>query len=81
MPRWSDTKTSVSLLEVLRNHPVNEQAWDVFVRRCRPKIYGWCREWGLQGADADDVAQTVLAKLTEAMRTFATTRRVVFAPG
>ncbi len=33
-------------------------------------IYGWCREWGLQGADAEDVTQDVLAKLTEKLGQF-----------
>jgi DNA-directed RNA polymerase specialized sigma24 family protein len=45
-------------------------AWDRFVRRYHPKIYGWCRSWGLQEADADDVAQDVLAKLTQKMASF-----------
>jgi RNA polymerase sigma-70 factor (ECF subfamily) len=38
-------------------------AWDEFTRQYRPKIYQWCRSWGVQEADADDVAQLVLVKL------------------
>src|SRR5262249_60181969 len=33
-------------------------------------ILAWCRQWGLQGADADDVAQTVFLKLAAKMQTF-----------
>jgi RNA polymerase sigma-70 factor (ECF subfamily) len=70
MAGWSDSRTSISLLEALRHEPADAQAWMRFVRRYRPQIYGWCREWGLQRADADDVAQDVLVKLTGAMGRF-----------
>lgn len=70
MSEAADTQTSVSLLGTFQNDPSNAEAWDEFVRRYRPKIYGWCCARGLQGADADDVAQIVLAKLTEKMRGF-----------
>lgn len=69
MAASADSRTSPTLLELVRD-PSNVRAWEEFVRRYRPKIYGWCREWGAQEADADDVAQIVLAKLTEAMRDF-----------
>src|SRR5437763_12089822 len=62
--------TSVSLLERLRADPRDDEAWREFVRRYRPKVFHWCREAGLQDADADDVTQIVLAKLAETMRTF-----------
>ena len=55
---------------MLQQDPAHAPAWDEFVRRYRPKVYGWCRQRGLQEADAEDVTQTVLAKLTEAMRDF-----------
>ena len=70
MTEGTDSQTSTSLLELLRQDPRNAQAWLRFVKRYRPKIYGWCREWGLQGADAEDVAQDVLAKLTAKMAHF-----------
>ena len=66
----TDTPTSSTLLATLRQDPANAPAWDEFVRRYRPKVYGWCRKRGLQEADAEDVTQTVLVKLTEAMRDF-----------
>jgi RNA polymerase sigma-70 factor (ECF subfamily) len=70
MPEWSDSRTSLTLLETLRQAPHDAVAWERLVRRYRPMIYGWCREWGLQGADADDVTQDVLAKLTEKLGQF-----------
>src|SRR5262249_8701835 len=35
-----------------------------------PRIYAWCRRWGLQDADAQDVAQDILLKLSKRLRTF-----------
>ncbi len=70
MATGRDSHTSISLLARVREDPRNEEAWGEFVRRYRPKILGWCREWGLQEADADDVTQIVLAKLAEKMRDF-----------
>jgi RNA polymerase sigma-70 factor (ECF subfamily) len=66
----TDSQTSLTLMQMLRDDPSNAVAWDRFVRRYHPKIYGWCRSWGLQEADADDVAQDVLAKLTQKMASF-----------
>src|SRR4029078_5001194 len=36
-----------------------------------PRLVGWCRAWGLQDADAQDVTQTVLLKLATKLRDFA----------
>jgi RNA polymerase sigma-70 factor (ECF subfamily) len=70
MAEWSDSRTSLTLLETLRQTPKDAGAWERFDWRYRPMIYGWCREWGLQGADAEDVTQDVLAKLTEKLGQF-----------
>ena len=70
MAEWSDSRTSLTLLETLRQTPKDAAAWERFDLRYRPMIYGWCREWGLQGADAEDVTQEVLAKLTEKLGQF-----------
>jgi RNA polymerase sigma-70 factor (ECF subfamily) len=40
------------------------------VRRYGPAIYGWCRRWAIQEADAQDVTQDVLLKLADKLRTF-----------
>ncbi len=70
MASLTDSQTSLTLMETLRRSPLDADAWDRFVRRYRPKIYGWCRAWGLQEADAEDVAQEVISKLTQKMADF-----------
>jgi RNA polymerase sigma-70 factor (ECF subfamily) len=63
--------TSTTLLGRLRQDPADQAAWAEFVRRYGPQVYRWCRRWRLQEADAEDVTQAVLVRLTERMRTFA----------
>jgi RNA polymerase sigma-70 factor (ECF subfamily) len=63
--------TSETLLGRLRESPGDQAAWDRFVERYGPKIYGWCRQWRLQEADAEDVTQNVLLCLARKLRTFA----------
>ena len=41
-----------------------------FVDRYGRKIYAWCRHWGLQESDAQDVTQTVLLDLARQMANF-----------
>ncbi len=62
--------TSLTLLGRLRDAPADETAWAQFVERYAPRLYGWCRQWGLQEADAQDVTQDVLLLLAEKMRSF-----------
>lgn len=63
-------RTHASLLERLREGGRTGAAWAEFVARYGDRILGWCRRWGLQDADAHDVSQTVLLKLSERTRTF-----------
>ena len=63
-------RTSTRLLARLRQDATDQAAWGEFVRRYGGPIYRWCRKWHLQEADAEDVTQTVLVKLSERMRTF-----------
>lgn len=63
-------RTHPSLLGRLRAKGGDEPAWVEFVARYGDRILGWCRKWGLQDADAQDVTQTVLLKLADRMRTF-----------
>jgi RNA polymerase sigma factor (sigma-70 family) len=65
-----DSGTRVTLLGRLRRDPTNAQAWTEFVDHYGPKIYGWCRRWRLQEADAQDVTQAVLLRLAAKMRDF-----------
>src|SRR5438270_11415612 len=71
MSATNDSATRITLLGRLRRDPTNEAAWSEFVTHYGGKIFGWCRKWGLQEADAQDVTQIVLLKLAQKMRAFA----------
>jgi RNA polymerase sigma-70 factor (ECF subfamily) len=62
--------TSVTLLMRLQQSPADEAAWAEFVERYGQRIHAWCRRWGLQEADAQDVTQTVLLKVIGAVQGF-----------
>ena len=66
----ADSSTRLSLLGRLRLTPTDQEAWGEFVERYGRQVYAWCRQWGLQEADAEDVTQNVLADLARQMRTF-----------
>jgi RNA polymerase sigma-70 factor (ECF subfamily) len=70
MSSSSVRQTSTTLLGRLRQVPSDQEAWAEFVRRYGPLVYRWCRRWQLQEADAEEVTQVVLAKLSEKMRNF-----------
>jgi RNA polymerase sigma-70 factor (ECF subfamily) len=63
-------ETSTTLLERLARFPLDQAAWEEFVRQYGPSVLGWCRGWGAQEADALDVTQVVLSKLAVRMRHF-----------
>jgi RNA polymerase sigma-70 factor (ECF subfamily) len=65
----ADSGTRVSLLLRLQSEN-DERAWEEFVQRYGPRIFQWCRRWGLQQADAEDVTQGVLLRVAQRMRTF-----------
>jgi RNA polymerase sigma-70 factor (ECF subfamily) len=71
MAESSNSGTQVTLLGRLRSDPSDAAAWGEFVEHYGPKIYAWCRRWGAQEADAEDVTQTVLLKLADKIRDFA----------
>jgi RNA polymerase sigma-70 factor (ECF subfamily) len=62
--------TSPTLLGRLARVPTDHAAWGEFAERYGRKIYGWCRRWQLQVADAEDVTQQVLLKLAQKMHAF-----------
>ncbi len=70
MGQVQESKTRVSLLGRLSRDRTDPQAWAEFVQLYGVKIYGWCRNWGLQDADAQDVTQHVLLKLVGRFREF-----------
>lgn len=59
-------ETRDSLLVQVRS-PANREAWEEFVLMYRPVIYRLARGRGLQDADAQDLAQHVLAALASAI--------------
>lgn len=66
----SGSQTSPTLLSRLRQEPIDQAAWSEVVERYGRRIFTWCRQGGLQEADAEDVTQMVLVRLAERMRTF-----------
>jgi len=70
MSGGDSSRTSVTLLGRLRADPRDQAAWSQFVARYGPKILRWCRAWGLQDSDAEDVTQDVLVKLHGVMARF-----------
>jgi RNA polymerase sigma-70 factor (ECF subfamily) len=63
MGRGDDGSRTGSSVRALLRSPSDPGAWKVFVDRYTPRVYGWCRKWGLQDADAQDVTQNVLVKM------------------
>jgi RNA polymerase sigma factor (sigma-70 family) len=68
-PPYSES-TSPTLLGRIGNDPSDQIAWETFVACYGPKINSWCRQRGLQEADAEDVTQNVLLRLARALKTF-----------
>jgi RNA polymerase sigma factor (sigma-70 family) len=63
--------TRPTLLLRLRQDPSDPASWEEFVECYGRHIYRWCRRWKLQDADAEDVTQNILLKLSQKLRTFA----------
>ncbi|OWK47069.1 RNA polymerase sigma factor [Fimbriiglobus ruber] len=70
MSATSNSETPRSLLGRLRGHPNDPIAWAEFVAHYEPKIHAWAVGWGLQAADAEDVTQAVLLRLTVKLKDF-----------
>jgi RNA polymerase sigma factor (sigma-70 family) len=62
--------TRVTLLHRLNRNPADQPSWAEFVRLYGPVIRGWLVHWGLQEADAQDVTQNVLLRLTAKLPQF-----------
>ena len=59
-------ETRASLVANVRS-PENREAWEDFVVTYRPVIYRMARRRGLQDADAQDLVQNVLMRISEAI--------------
>ncbi|HEY1186387.1 MAG TPA: sigma-70 family RNA polymerase sigma factor [Gemmata sp.] len=62
--------TRVTLLQQLHRDPGDQLSWGEFFRLYSPAIRGWLLHWGLQEADAQDVTQNVLMRLTQKLPQF-----------
>ncbi len=65
----SETRTGSTLFGLLED-PVDEVAWERFVRRHQARIHRWCLQWGSQEADAEDLCQVIFCKLMEQLKAF-----------
>ena len=54
--------TRVSLIARVGATPSDPRAWSDFVSFYSPAIFGWCREYGLQDRDAQEVTQDVIVR-------------------
>lgn len=61
--------TSITLVSRLKD-PADAEAWEAFHRDYRELMVRYLRARGLQLADAEDLAQTVLVKLVTGLRAF-----------
>jgi hypothetical protein len=73
------TDASVELKEALGSTSSNllllikakdQEGWRRFVHLYGPLVYGWCRRFGLQEADAADVGQDVFRKAIQSIDGF-----------
>ena len=62
--------TSPTLLGKLRDSPQDQTAWTDFEHRYGRMIQRWCRRWGMQQSDVDDVTQEVLLAVARQMNRF-----------
>ncbi len=63
-----ESDTSLSLLERIKKG--DDSGWHRVVELYSPLVRYWCRRWGIDGADADDVAQEVFHAAAESIMTF-----------
>ena len=62
--------TDPKLLKRVGQDSSDQAAWGAFVAHYGPKIRAWCCQRGLQTADADDVTQDVLLRLSRSLQKF-----------
>jgi RNA polymerase sigma-70 factor (ECF subfamily) len=70
MPPVTAGSTRITLLYKLNKNPSDQLSWGEFVRLYGPIIRNWLVHFGLQEADALDVAQNVLIRLTSKLPEF-----------
>jgi RNA polymerase sigma-70 factor (ECF subfamily) len=63
-----ESGTSLSLLERIRHG--DNSGWQRVVNLYSPLARHWCRRWGVEGADADDILQEVFRAAAASIATF-----------
>jgi len=63
-----DSPTSLTLLDRARRE--DQEAWQRLVYLYGPLVAHWCRRWGGQDADADDLRQDVFQAVAAALGSF-----------
>jgi RNA polymerase sigma-70 factor (ECF subfamily) len=63
-----ESGTSTSLLR--RAATRQPDAWDKLVSLYGPLVYRWCRRWGLQAKDAENVGQEVFLRVLQGLPAF-----------
>lgn len=69
-PEFSVAQTPPSLLNRLREHPDDADAWRRFDDLYRPLLQTWLRRYAVQPQDADDLVQQVLEVVVREMPGF-----------
>jgi RNA polymerase sigma factor (sigma-70 family) len=64
------SRTRITLLHRISQNPADQPSWSEFVQLYGPTIRTWIVHWGLQEADAQDVVQNVLMRLTTKLPQF-----------
>jgi RNA polymerase sigma-70 factor (ECF subfamily) len=64
----NESGTSLSLLQRIRDGETS--GWQRVIDLYGPLVQYWCRRWGVEGADADDVAQEVFAAAAQSIGGF-----------
>ena len=65
-----ETSEQTSSTLLVRVKARDQEAWRRFVHLYGPLLYGWCRRFGLQDADAADVSQDVFQAAYESIHGF-----------
>jgi RNA polymerase sigma-70 factor, ECF subfamily len=60
--------TSLTLIDRIKVH--DEKAWERLVTLYTPFLHYWCRRWGVNRADADDVLQDVFQAISKNLKDF-----------
>jgi RNA polymerase sigma-70 factor (ECF subfamily) len=63
-----ESGTSLSLLQRIRDG--DESGWRRVVDLYSPLVLFWCRRWGVEGADADDILQEVFKAAAQSIGAF-----------